>query len=124
MEIPDRNKTESQDLFERVRDKVNADSIKAVLSKAKDDIPGDFGISGNSEELLGHLRDAVNAGSLTTEQVYALLQEGEENGCRQFCTMLPSRKKPVSFALILLKWRSDCSGRTGAHRQDFHYCPV
>jgi len=93
MEIPDPNKTESQDLFERVRDKVNADSIKAVLSKAKDDIPGDFGISGNSEELLGHLRDAVNAGSLTTEQVYALLQEGEENGVQTILCYAPKSEE-------------------------------
>lgn len=80
METSESKQTASQDLFERVVDKVNRETIRTALSKAKDATQGDFGVSGGPEDLIGHLRRAVAVGGMTNEQVYALLQEGEENG--------------------------------------------
>ena len=89
MEAPDSKQPESQNLYERVIDKVNADSIKALLAKAKDDTQGDFGTSGNTEELVDHLKRAVGVGSLTSERVYSLLQEAEENGGQTILYYVP-----------------------------------
>lgn len=71
---------DQQDLFERVLDQVNVATVKSFLANAKEVKPGDFGTTGNAEELIGHLRNAVNERSVTRAQVFSLLQEGEENG--------------------------------------------
>src|SRR4051794_32208678 len=70
---------DQQDLFERVLDKVNASSIKGLLSRAKEEAPGDFGTSGSNSELVEHLKRAVGVSSVTRDQVFSLLQEAEEN---------------------------------------------
>lgn len=80
---------ETQDLFERILDKVNTDPIKALLAKAKEDMPGDFGITGSSQELVDHLKRAKSLGSLTQDQVFALLQEAEENGVQTILYYTP-----------------------------------
>lgn len=71
---------ETQDLFERVLDKVNADAIKKLLAEANENQPGDFGTSGSAQELVDHLKRAVSIRSVSQDQVFSLLQEAEENG--------------------------------------------
>ncbi len=105
---------EEQDLFDRVLDKVNADSIRAALVRAKEDKPGDFGASGTKAELIAHLRRAVALGSMTREQVFSLLQEAEENGGQTILYYSPkseevralcSRPEEVARLLFGEEWR-------------------
>ncbi len=77
---PKQEQRQTQDLFERILDKVNGDPMKALLAKAKEEIPGEFGVSGSNQELVDHLKKAEAVGSVTRQQVFALLQEAEENG--------------------------------------------
>ena len=81
--------SKKQDLFERVLDKVNSDSVKALLTKLKEEQPGDFGISGTAGELVDHLKNAVRLNCVTREQVFSLLQEAEENGAQTILYYTP-----------------------------------
>ena len=81
--------SKKQDLFERVLDKVNSDSVKAFLTNAKEEQPGDFGISGSAVELVDHLKSAVSLNCVTRDQVFSLLQEAEENGAQTILYYTP-----------------------------------
>lgn len=107
---------DQQDLFERVFNKVNADPIKALLAKAKENMPkGDFGISGSNQELVDHLKRAVGARAITREDVFDLLQEAEENGGQTILYYIPksdtvrdlcSSPEEVAKRLFGLGWRT------------------
>jgi hypothetical protein len=82
-----------QDLYERVQAKINNDAIKELLSRAKEDAPGDFGTSGKTEQLIEHLRNAVAQRRITIGQVFSLLQEAEENGGQTILYYTPQTKE-------------------------------
>ncbi len=113
---PQQGRPEQQDLFERIYNKVNADPIKALLEKAKEEMPsGDFGISGSNQELVDHLKRAASDRAIARQQIFALLQEAEENGVQTILYYTPkseairdlcSNPEEVAKRLFGADWRT------------------
>lgn len=81
-----------QDLFERVFAKVNADPLRGLLVEYAEKHPGEIRTSGAKADLVDHLKAAVDAGRVPRERVFALLQEGEENGGQTILYYVPKSK--------------------------------
>lgn len=71
---------EEQDLFERIKEKVNRDFVRAFLAAIPNEHPEDVQLNANLPELIEQIKAAFGAGRVSREKVLGLLQEYEENG--------------------------------------------
>ena len=81
---------EEQDLFARIKEKVNKDFVRAFLASIPNEHPEDTQLNANLPELVDQIEAAHAAGRVAREQVLALLQEFEENGNQTLLFYSPS----------------------------------